>query len=146
MYFTKTCFHILNESTSQRVAIHSLTKEEKSIMLKPNNVTLPQTSVFKDAKVRAIGVQPSYEYADGKVTDKRIGTTYQCLAEKNSYEKLSVKVGDLNPIFTQEQIETSDEAIYITFDEFEGKFYFNTRMQDWALSCKAKSVKLVNKK
>lgn len=115
-------------------------------MIKVKDVTVGLGGIAKDTKARMVDFKATQEYVDGKVTDKVVGTTYTCLAERNGFEKFTVKVADTKSVITQEQLETTDEAIYIEFEGFEGKFYYNSRLQDWALTCKAKSAKLVTPK
>ena len=110
------------------------------------NLTFGQTTVFNDAKTRLIGVTATPEYVDGKATDKIIGTTYLCLAEKNGFEKINVKTTEMTPIVDQASLDLSDETVYLTFEGFEGKFWYNSRISDYSLSCKADKAKIVTKK
>lgn len=111
--------------------------------MKPTQIILNLESVAKAGSVRCIGVSESYQYENGTRTDKPAGTAYECLAEKNGYEKFSVKVSDLNAVLTQEQLNEAKEPIYITFTDFIGKFYFSERTKNWELSCKASKVQIV---
>ena len=115
-------------------------------MIRPNNVTLNITNIANTDKVRVIKSQPSFEYQDGKVTDRQIGTSYVLLLEKVNFDKISVKTNDMIPVVTNEQIEASADPIYVTFEGFFGKFYFSNQTKNWELSCKADKAILVKQK
>jgi len=117
--------------------------------VKINQITLGLDNVAKDTKIRLIGIQDMYEYENNKRTDKKIGISYTCLAEKNEFEKIVVKVEDLTPVITTEELEKKKEPVYISFGgTFKGIFWYRSRTNSWELSCKAEKVSIVknNKK
>lgn len=105
--------------------------------MKVNQVVLNLENLALENKARVIGVTQSYAYADGKKTEQTNGYAYECVLEKNGFEKISVKVSDFNQIITNEQIAEAKQPIYITFTDFAAKFYFSDRTKNWELSCKA---------
>ncbi len=111
--------------------------------MRPNQVKLLLSSIANADTVRCIGVTMAFEYADGVKTDKAAGFAYECLAEKNLYEKFVVKVSDIIQVVTQEQLAEAKEPIYISFTDFAGKFYFSERTKSWELSCKATKAQIV---
>jgi hypothetical protein len=115
--------------------------------MKINQIRLNMDSItLAGNKVRLIGIRPTHEYKDNAMTDNIIGTTYNCVAEENNFEKFRVKVDNINPIISAEQLEESKTPIYISFQDFEGKLYKSWKTNTWAITCKAKSASIVKSK
>lgn len=110
----------------------------------PNKLSITDpVTVFNASKVRAIGITPLHGY-ENNVKTSQIGYNFQCLAEDNGFEKVTVKVEGLNNLpITAEQLAASKDPVYISFVDFFAKFYFSERSQNWELTCKASKVQLV---
>jgi hypothetical protein len=113
--------------------------------MKINQIQLGFKNVALEEKARLIGIRDTYEYQDGKLTDKKIGVTYVLLLEKQNFEKLTVKCNDINPIMTQEELDKASEPLYIGFVGFVGGFYYSNRTNTWEITCKADKA-VINKK
>lgn len=66
--------------------------------------------------------RPYYEYKDGNRTEKQLGTNYT-LVRCPGYDKVSVKVPDLVPIMTNNEINNSDSIIFVTAEGFSCAVY-----------------------
>jgi hypothetical protein len=110
-----------------------------------NQIKLSLENIALDTKVRLVEVRDTYDYQDGKLTDKKIGVTYTLLAEKSGFEKFTCKCSELKPLATQEQLDAS-EPVYVSFEGFVGKFWFSNRTKTWEISCKADKAILVKSK
>lgn len=89
------------------------------------------------------GVSPAYAYVDGVKTDAQDGVWYHIVLPAKEYFKASVKVADLFPVITNEEIKTAMEVTdtYVEFDDFAAKWY--KRGKEWHLSCQASHARLV---
>ncbi len=111
-------------------------------MMKPNSINLNLENIAKSSSVRVIDVAPRFEFKDGERTDNHTGTTFTLIAENNAFEKFKISTSDTKDVVTKEQIEQGT-PIFLSFEGFVGKFYWNTRLNDWALSCKAEKAMVV---
>lgn len=60
---------------------------------------------------KVIASNPIYAFEDNKVvTDKRTGTRYTLLFERNKYQTLDLKVEEKKPAITQEDIDNSNDG------------------------------------
>lgn len=113
-------------------------------MLRPNDVTFDLRAIAKADEVRIIGAQRTKVYKDGAVVEGATsGWSYTVLLESNNWEKEVIKCEDDSELVTQEMLNSS-EPIYMTFVDTQAKFYFNSRINNWALSIKAKAGRIVS--
>lgn len=95
--------------------------------------------------VLLIGFSPIMEYdkENRKRTDRQIGILYEVVLDRNSYEKLSVKVGDLKPAISIETLQDAN-AVRCTFKGFNARFYKDFRNGEYRLTASADSIILVD--
>ena len=106
-----------------------------------------QKTVFNAPTAQVIDIQAARVYQDGKAVEgKTEGHNVTVLLAKNNYEKVVIRIADNTPALTKEDIENATEPIMVTFENFSCTIYYNTRLQDYALSCKASTFKIINKK
>ena len=106
-----------------------------------SKVKLLPEQVLGDNKVILVGVSPAYEYVDNKITDKVVGTNYTVVCPKKAYERYKVKVPDVTPILTVEDIRSCEEPIYVTFEGFQGTCYGGDNLK---LSCRAQKMCIIS--
>lgn len=93
--------------------------------------------------LRVVSIDDTYSYTDKVRSENPTGFAVTVVEEKH-FEKFKVKIiGGGEPFMTQEEIEKSDEPIYVQFEEFEASFYMNKSINDYSLTCKAKTCKVV---
>jgi hypothetical protein len=102
-------------------------------------VTFNDEGIFKATSARLIDMKPWNDFA----SKAQIGYTYILLLENNSFEKVEVKVEGLIPAITSENLAEAKEPIYMTFENFVGKFYFSDRSKSFELTCKASKALIV---
>ncbi|MGF7050577.1 hypothetical protein J2T13_005127 [Paenibacillus sp. DS2015] len=107
--------------------------------MKIENILLTLEQVANDSQLLLVGVNPFKLYENQQVTDKIGGISYECVAPKNKYERLIVKVPSHQPIIENEDIE---EDTFIQFIGFIGKFY-RDRNGYYQLSCRAEQAFIV---
>ncbi|WP_313181652.1 hypothetical protein [Lacrimispora sp.] len=92
-----------------------------------------------------IGYSPIMEYdkENRKRTDRQIGILYEVVLDRNGYEKLSVKVGDLKPAISMEALQDAN-AVRCTFKGFNARFYKDFRSGEYRLTASSDSIILVN--
>ena len=107
-------------------------------------LTLSQIAL--DNKVILVSVADDMEYVDDKPTGKKLGTKYTVVCPKAKYYSFAVKVPDPTPIVTQEMIDASDNPIWVSFEDFVGKFYRLRSSNDYGLSARAAKAVIVKEK
>ena len=63
------------------------------------------------------------EFVDNKVTDKTIGWIYSVVAPANKYAGFSIKVNDLIPAITKEDLEAKGGTVKAKVKGYEGTIY-----------------------
>lgn len=84
------------------------------------------------------GSRPWYEYKDNTRTDRQLGTTY-ILVRRPDYEQVSIKVPDLIPIMSNDEIKNSDSIIFVKAEGFSGSVY----SQENSIKINGKAERLV---
>lgn len=84
-----------------------------------------------------------FEYVDGKRTDKQTHIKYSVVFPDREFEKIIVKVPGTKPVVTKEQLAQQRGKLKVRFKNLTGKFY-RTNSGEYALSCSANSVEVVN--
>jgi len=102
-------------------------------------VTLTAEGVFNSNSARLIAVRPWNDFS----SKEQMGFIYTLLLEQNNFEKVDVKIEGLTPVIDSENLSGSKEAIYVTFENFVGKFYFSDRTKNYELTCKAQKISIV---
>lgn len=102
-------------------------------------VILTDEGVFQSKSARLIAVRPWKDFS----SKEHVGFIYTLLLENNGFEKVDVKVEGLTAIIDSQSLSDSKEAIYVTFENFVGKFYFSDRTKNYELTCKANKVSIV---
>ncbi|MEG1160117.1 MAG: hypothetical protein RSD70_06995 [Acidaminococcaceae bacterium] len=106
-------------------------------------LTLLQVAL--DTKAILVSVADDNEYIDNKATGKKLGTKYTVVCPKNKYFSFTIKVAENTPIITQEEIDNTDEPIWVTAEGFEGKLYRLRGDTDYSLTARAEKVVLLSK-
>lgn len=88
-------------------------------------------------------VRPCFEYVNGRRSEKQVGWLYG-LVNRAGYDKVNVKVIEMEPICTQEEIEKSDKDILVIAEGFVGSIYNNDGRI--AISGKAEKVVIICEK
>lgn len=110
--------------------------------MKINQVTVEtMNGIFKEEFGRLINVR-QYNNFETKAME---GFNYEVLAEKNNFEKISIKVESSVPVITAEQLAESTSPVYISFVGIQGRFYFSDRTRNYEFSCRAKEARIVSK-
>jgi len=88
-----------------------------------------------------IGFSPIMEYdkESRKRTDKQIGISYDVILNHNSYEKISIKTGDLKPAISLEELEVRN-AVPCTAKGFKARFYHDFKSNSYLLTASADSI------
>jgi len=107
--------------------------------IRPESLILPLKLLANDDVLLCVGVSQKRGYEDNKITDRIVGHAYECVAIKAKYEKITVTIPDLPPIFTNDDLTVE---IFIRFEEFSARFY-KDRNGLYMLSCKAKEAFIV---
>lgn len=112
----------------------------------PDNLvlTLPVLNNGSDEAL-LIGMSPIMEYdkESRKRTDKQIGISYLIVLNKNNFEKITVKVGDLKPVISMEQLEEQN-AIKCNFKGFKARFYRDFKTNNYLLTASADSIVILD--
>ena len=116
----------------------NISQEMWSVLSK---VKLLPEQVLGENKVILVDINPAYEFADGIKTDKDVGTYYTVVCPKRNYERYKVKVPDITPILTVEDILSCEEPIFVTFENFQGTSYGKDILK---LSCRAQKMCLIS--
>lgn len=109
-------------------------------MIKVSDVVLPLELIAKSKKVILTEVGDAMEYVDGKSTGKRLGSRYACVAPANKYNGFTVKVEDIAPAITQEELDKATEPVMVTFEGFEAHFYRASTSGEYLLTAKAQKI------
>lgn len=104
--------------------------------IRPNNISLNFFGVAKSDTARLIGIRPQIDFN----TKIQVGYIYEVLLESNGFNKINIKVEDLTPLLTAEQLSETKEPVYITCQGFESKFYLSDKTKNYELTCKANKV------
>lgn len=112
----------------------------KTIIIRYSNIAKTET---EEDEGKVIGSNPIYAFEDNKVvTDKRTGTRYTLLFERNKYQTLDLKVEEKKPVITQEDIDNSDDGyIPVIIHGFSAQLY--QRDGKIFISAKAESLDVV---
>lgn len=108
-------------------------------MIRIENIRLSLEQIANDSQLLVLSVGPYKLYENNQVTDKIGGYYYECVAPKNKYEKIVVKVPNHPPVIDNNDIE---EQTFITFEGFEARF-FRDRNGGYQISCKAEKAYIV---
>ncbi len=101
--------------------------------------------IYGDPDMILLDVNPIYEYADGKYTDKIVGTVY-IVAELTDFERLRVRVNDPVPVITGEKLQAARGAgkkIFVSFDELTVMVYINQTACSIEESYRAAGIKII---
>lgn len=79
-------------------------------------------NLFPDSNFMLMGVQPFYEYSDGKKTTNLLGYKYDVVEDK-SYERFTVKIESKEPVITAEDLAKSKSRVFVEFDNSKGHIY-----------------------
>lgn len=110
--------------------------------MKPENLELSLEDIAKSVTCYLTRMFPYYKFDNGNKTDEIIGYNYECALPDNMYEKIVVKVEEKVPSIASETLE--EGSIPVTFEGFVGKFYKDFKTNSYKLSCKAKSILILD--
>ena len=108
-------------------------------MIRPENISLTLEQIANSSRVKLVNVSPYKIYDQGRPTEQIGGFAYECVCPANRYEKIVVKVPDLPPVISNDQI---DETTFVAFEGFGARFY-RDRMGRYQLSCRAERAILL---
>lgn len=110
-----------------------------------NNFIIRGLEAFSNgAPVLCTEVRPTYEYVDGKRTDRRIGTTYLVVFVGNGYKLGDIKTPDITPPFDNTFIESQGGPIPISTVNLRATIYLNRRTGRPEISMKADSIRPIS--
>lgn len=93
-----------------------------------------------NAPVLCTEVRPTFEYVDGKRTDRRAGTTFMVVFVGNGYQIATIKTPETVPSFDNSVIEQHGGPIPITAQNLRATVYINRRTSQPEFSMKADTV------
>ena len=110
-------------------------------MLNFSKVDFKLAQIIGDVRLILIGAKPTYEYVNGKRTDKVLGTTYTVVENGGTYEKFNVKTPEIENAIDSDYI-ASNTQIFVEFENAICKLYTdaNGRIQ---VSVKADAINIV---
>lgn len=109
-----------------------------------NYITFDMDQIIGEGGVILTGTRPAFEYRDGVRTTQRCGTRVLGVAPSRGYMPVAVLVKeeiDINP----DEIDSGD-PVKVSFVGFRAKLYRPRGADDYAISCKADSVVLLEDK
>jgi hypothetical protein len=117
-----------------------LRKEMKHMTPDNLTITLPILNNGSDEAL-LIGMAPIMEYdkESRKRTDKQLGISYMIVLNKNNFEKINVKVGDLKSAIPMEDLEEKN-AVKCTFKGFKARFYRDFKTNSYLLTASADAI------
>lgn len=98
-------------------------------------------NLFPDSNFMLMGVQPFYEYSDGKKTTNLLGYKYEVVEDK-SFERFTVKIESKEPVITAEELSNSTSRVYVDFVNSNGHIY-RTPAGQVEISFSAESMAIV---
>lgn len=88
-----------------------------------SKLLIPLRGIIGEAELLLVDVTPVFQYDDtGKRTENLIGYRYWVF-EKSHYEKFPVKIPDLLPAFSKEDLANAKSEILVDFRNCYGKIY-----------------------
>lgn len=111
-------------------------------MINISKVQFQLSQIIGNIRLILIGAMPTYEYVNGKRTDKVIGTTYMVVMNGGTYEKFTVKTPEIENAIDSDYI-ASNSQIFVEFENAVCKLYTDTngRIQ---ISVKADAINIVD--
>lgn len=94
-------------------------------MINISKVQFPLSQIIGNIRLILIGAMPTYEYINGKRTDKVIGTTYTVVMNGGTYEKFTVKTPEIENAIDSDYI-ASNSQIFVEFENAVCKLYTDT--------------------
>lgn len=88
-------------------------------------------------------VRPLKKYVDGKSTEEIEGFRYLCILPANKYEQVSIKVENLTPAITSEELEAKGGTVKAKVKGFEGRFYKDSSSGEYRFTGKATAIEVV---
>ncbi len=85
-----------------------------NLEMSANQASFPLESRVKEQVFALMDSAPSYQYDNGKKTENVEGTKYT-VANTRTFDKFDVKTPEKTPVVSAEQIEASDERIFVSF-------------------------------
>jgi hypothetical protein len=101
-----------------------------------------QISGNQDSVGIVTDISVGYEYLEGKRTEKITHMKVETVFPNNKYEKIKVKVKDLNLPITAEQLEQAGGQKKVKFKNLTGRFY-RANSGDYLLSASADSFEVM---
>lgn len=108
------------------------------------DITLTLEQVLHDSKAILTGVRTVNKYVNGEKTDVIDAIAYDVVCPSNKYEKVTVKVPGTKAVLSSEEVDMCEEAIWVSFEGFEGKFYTDSLTKEVKVSAKAQKVNIVD--
>lgn len=93
-----------------------------------------------NATAIAVDIMPGYEYVDGKRTNNITYMGVDVVLPDNGYQKIRVKVKDLNIPLTREEL--FGQSIKVAFKGLSAKIY-KTKTGDYDISAMADSLEVL---
>lgn len=84
-----------------------------------------------------------FEYVDGKATEKVIGYKAKVLVAESGMESIIVKMENVKPVLTKEQIQERGGLVKVRFKNLTAKPYFSDREKEYKLSYRAEGLEVL---
>lgn len=111
-----------------------------SVVMKRLTLTMDQLFAANKVILTAVGKDREYDQ-DNHPTDKVLGSKYTIVCPELQYISFNVKVPNSDPIITQDELDQAGGPIWITFENFVGRFY--QMRGETGITCKADKAVLV---
>lgn len=109
------------------------------------NITLSAGQVFGAEAVPLVGIKPAYDYKNGE-RGEQVGFTYSVLNPNDCCSTVRVKVADVTPIVTQEELDIHSKQLQfamVRFTNFLAKPYASQTSGGLQLSCTAEKAVII---
>ena len=107
------------------------------------NLTVEQITGNKDGSTLFLSNKAVPIYNGSEKTDQIAYVKYGVVLPDNDYEKINVKVKQLKPLFSDEQMQAQKGKVKVRFKNLTGRFY-RTDRGEYALTCSADDVEVIS--
>ena len=90
--------------------------------MKLDRIKFSLENLFPDSNFILMGVQPFYEYKDGKKTTNLLGFKYD-VVEDSSFERFTVKIESKEAVITTEDLAKYTSRVFVEFKNSKGHIY-----------------------
>jgi hypothetical protein len=93
-------------------------KEEEITMVSNNALALAIKLAIGNSALQLVSVVPSFEWENGRPSDRVNGTTYTVLLTALAYEKIEIATKELTPVIRAadlDQAQTANRPMFVNF-------------------------------